>query len=81
MTEAPRRLATDGREGFPTPSNADAVRVYIDGDLKRGVIAYDALAGWVDVIMWDQDGVPVVTDDGDYIAQRYRGTIKAVIVD
>ena len=80
MTQSPPRLATDGREGFPNPVDAQSIRVYIDGDLKRGVVAYDMIEGWADVIAWDEDGEPRLTDTGDYIAQRYRGKIVAVLV-
>ena len=80
MTQAPPRLATDGRKGFPRPARSADVRVYIDGDLKRGVVAYDMIEGWADVILWREDGMACFTDGGDFIAQRYRGKIVAVLV-
>jgi len=80
VTQAPQRIATDGREGFPCPLDSGAIRVYINGDLKRGVVAYDMIEGWADVIAWDEQGEPRLTDTGDYIAQRYRGKIVAVMV-
>lgn len=80
MTQAPPRMATDGRVGFPRPADDADIRVFIDGDLKRGVVAYDMVAGWADVILWREDGKAQLTDTGDFIAHRYRGKIVAVIV-
>ena len=82
MTAAPPRLVTYGYESDGRPSDVDPlrIRVYINGDLKRGVVAYDMIEGWADVIAWDEQGEPRLTDTGDYIAQRYRGKIVAVLV-
>jgi len=82
MTAAPPRLVTYGYESDGRPSDVDPlrIRVYINGDLKRGVVAYDMIEGWADVIAWDEQGDPRLTDTGDYIAQRYRGKIVAVMV-
>ena len=82
MTQAPPRLVTYGYESDGRPSDVDPlrIRVYIDGDHKRGVIAYDTIEGWADVLAMDEHGQFKKTDTGDYLALRYRGHITAVMV-
>lgn len=82
MTAAPPRLVTYGYESDGWPSDVDPlrIRVRIDGDYKRRVVAYDTIEGWADVLLVDEHGEPQLTDTGDFIAHRYRGKIVAVIV-
>ena len=82
MTQAPPRLVTYGYESDGRPSDVGPlrIRVYIDGDHKRGVIAYDTIEGWADVLAMDEHGQFKKTDTGDYLALRYRGRISAVMV-
>lgn len=79
MTLAPRRCSTDGREGYPKPDDASRLRVLIDGDMLRGVVAYDADAGWADVLLWDEDGNPTMRD-GHFVAVRRTGMIEVYIL-
>lgn len=79
MTLAPRRCSTDGRWGYPKPEDASRLRVLIDGDMLRGVVAYDVDEGWADVLLWGDDGDPVMRD-GQFVATRRTGQIKVYLV-
>lgn len=79
MTLAPRRCSTDGRCGYPQPTDPARLRVLIDGDMLRGVVAYDIDEGWADVLLWDEDGNPVMRN-GQFVATRRSGVIKVYLV-
>ena len=79
MADAPVRLSANGEHGFPTADNKSRVRLTIDGDSRRLVIAYDMEEGWVETVRADDHGLPVIHDDG-YLCQREYGDIYAVIL-
>lgn len=79
MQDAPVRLSANGEHGFPTIDNKSQVRVTIDGDSRRLVIAYDMEEGWVEIVRADDNGQPVVHDDS-YLCQREYGDVVAVIL-
>lgn len=79
MTDAPIRLSANGEYGFPTIDNKSRVRVTIDGDSRRLVIAYDLEEGWVETVRSDDRGQPVL-HDGTYLCQREYGDVAAIIL-
>ncbi len=64
--KAPRKGSIDGRYGLPiVPAEIGrGLQVSVDGDVKRGVAAYDMDEGWADI--------PMRTDQGHFI-QRSDG--------
>lgn len=78
MTAAPRQLSANGEHGFPIHPCCGRVRVFVDGDMLRNVIAYDADAGWCEVIAHDEHG-QLMRIDGRWRVQRYLGAIRAEI--
>lgn len=79
-TEAPKQLSADGRYGFPSPDHLRTVRVTINGDARRLVVAYDVDAGWVECPLLDEKGHPQHIN-GEYIFKREFGKIRAIIID
>jgi hypothetical protein len=75
LRDPPRQCASNADYGFERLARPDCIRILINGDLKRGVIAYDQDAGWADVVLWDDHGQPV-WKDGDYCRTRYHGDIR-----
>lgn len=49
-------MSVDNRIGFFTPDDASQYRVYLDGDMKRAVVAFDSDAGWVENCTFDDVG-------------------------
>lgn len=81
MTDAPRQLAVSGQYGFPRPPGDwehRMIRVFVDGDCKRGVVAYDADAGWVDVLRYDPVG-GIMRLRGGFLVRRVHGKVRAVL--
>jgi len=79
MTQAPLRLSANGEHGFPVAGpDEKGVRVYLDGDLFPAVVAYDALAGFVEVMARDTFGNWLMID-GEYVTRRYYGEVRAVL--
>jgi hypothetical protein len=78
MTAAPRQLSANGEHGFPIHPCCGRVRVFCDGDMLRNVIAYDADAGWVEVIAHDDCG-QLMRREGFWVVTRYKGAIQADI--
>ena len=79
MTDAPVRLSANGEHGFPTIDDKSCVRLTIDGDSRRLVIAYDMEEGWVETVRADDRGYPVI-HDGTYLCQREYGNVVAIIL-
>jgi len=79
MIETPRQLSANGEHGFPIASKADKVRVTLNGESRRAIIAYDMVAGWVESINLDDNGMPLHRD-GEYFIKREYGKITAVIL-
>ena len=73
MTFPPRKGSVDGAHGLPV-IRAKLVRVFVNGDMPRGVVAYDCDAGWADVLVWDDAG-HVLSDGEHYLTQRVRGRV------
>jgi len=74
--EAPRRLMVcDDSEGRLRPR----LRVLLDGDSLRDVIAYDCDAGWIVVLKHDDSGNRM-TEGDCFIAERRHGKVTAVLV-
>ena len=77
MTDIPRQGSVNGECGLPAMSldERKAIRVTVNGDMPRSVVAFDADAGWVDVIQWDDDGRPLHNGE-DFVTQRLHGTVE-----
>jgi len=72
---APRKASVDGLHGLPA-IKAETVRVTIDGDMLRGVVAYDCDEGWADVLVWDDAGQTL--HNGEFfVTHRISGKIEA----
>lgn len=80
MIETPRQLSANGEHGFPIASAGNKVHVTINGDSRRGVVAYDIAAGWVETVMLDDKGYPLHRD-GEYMHKREYGTVDVIILD
>jgi hypothetical protein len=79
MTAAPRRLSVDGEYGLPVDKEvAIRVRVFIDGEECRYVIAYDCDEGWAECHALDDHG-RVVHMKGEYATRRHYGDVKAIL--
>ncbi|WP_022684548.1 hypothetical protein [Sphingobium bisphenolivorans] len=79
MTPAPPRLSLNGEHGFPSDDRISAVvKVSVDGDLLRSVIAYDVIDGWVDVIAIDDAGKPL-SHAQQWVTRRVHGDVRAVL--
>lgn len=74
----PRRESVDGLHNLPTVV-AQNVRVFVDGDMHRGVVSWDAGEGWADVLIWNDDGHPL-HDGENYVTQRMFGLVEVVEV-
>ena len=73
-TTPPLKGSVNGEHGLPkiVPVN---IRVFVDGDMPRGVVAYDVLEGWADVLCWDDDGNPLHNGE-DFVSQRVYGKVE-----
>ena len=80
MIAAPARLSANGEYGFPTVQRKSRVRVTIDGDSRRLVIAYDMIEGWVETVCADDKGQPML-HNCDYVTKREYGEVVAVILN
>lgn len=74
----PRRVACDGRSGFVPPHDPYVYRVFIDGDMKRGVNAFDLDEGWIEIAIFDDNGKHI-EKDGDFFYRRCYGDIIVLI--
>lgn len=75
MEEAPRRLAADNAQ----PELRARVRVYIDGDMLRDIMAYDVDQGWVLIVQHDDNGHRRQCS-GEWLCERVYGRVKAVLL-
>lgn len=64
----------DGQHGLPKVK-ADSVRILIDGDMPRGVVAWNAEEGWADILDRDEHG-SFVQIDGKTRTRRIYGKIE-----
>lgn len=58
----------------------DYIRVTVDGDALRDVVAYDCDAGWALVISHDDEGRRMCRG-GHYVAHKVYGYVRAVVID
>ena len=75
MIPTPIKGSINGEHGFPKLINPSNVRVLVDGDMPRGVVAYDIVAGWAEVIIFDDEGRPL-HDGVNLITQRIYGHVE-----
>ncbi len=80
MIETPVQLSASGEHGFPIAPTGSKVRVTIDGDSRRAIVAYDIINNWVEAAMLDDLGYPL-HKDGEYIYKREYGKVCALILD
>lgn len=81
MTDAPPRLSVTGDGGIPVAPFAirGRIRVFVDGDLYRCIVAYDVPAGWVEIIEHDERGM-LVHRDGEFATRRVTGNVRAILL-
>lgn len=79
MIAAPVRLSANGEHGFPTVDDNSCVRLTINGDSRRLVLAYDMEQGWVETVCVDDRGHCLVRGD-EYVYQREYGNVVAIIL-
>ena len=75
MTTLPRQGSVNGEYGFPV-IDARRLRVFIDGDMPRGVAAWDCDEGWADILTHDENGHVRMDDCGRFILKRVAGKIE-----
>lgn len=75
MTTLPRQGSVNGEYGFPV-IDARRLRVFIDGDMPRGVAAWDCDAGWADILAHHEDGSFVRDPAGRFITRRVTGKVE-----
>lgn len=80
MTDAPPRLSVTGNDGIPVAplDLRQRIRVFVDGDLYRCVVAYDVPAGWIEIFEHDERGM-LVHRDGEFVTRRVTGKVVARI--
>lgn len=76
----PRQGSVNGEYGFPIVQ-AKRIRVLVDGDMPRGVAAWDCDAGWADVLWRDETGGLQWADTGRFRTVRVTGKIEVVVVE
>lgn len=86
---APRQGSVDGEYGFPKVE-AKTIRIAIDGDRRRGIVAFNIVdvlfasptfirgAGWVDVLTYDELGHVITNGAGGFVVQRVKGMVEVV---
>ena len=74
MTAPPRKGSVDGLHGLPV-INASLIRVFVDGDMPRGVVSFNCDEGWCDVLVWDDAG-RIVNDGENFVTQRVHGRVE-----
>lgn len=80
MTEAPVRFSANGEYGLPTDRQlARRLRVFVDGDLLRAVVAYDIEAGWIEVHERNDNGL-LVHRDGEWAHRRIHGRVQVLVM-
>lgn len=80
MIEAPNRLSANGEHGFPTPNERAKVRVTLNGDSRRSVMAYDVDDCWVESYCMDNQGYVLFNGDKP-VCKREYGLVKAIIIE
>lgn len=79
MITAPSRFSTNGQHGFPSWKDINQrIRVFIDGDSVRMLVAYDVDEGWVDVPETDEKGEAIWVN-GQLVIRRIKGSVKAFL--
>lgn len=80
MIEAPARLSANGEYGYPIPDCKSSIRVTLNGDSKRLVVAYNIEENWCEVICTDDAG-KALSKNGEWVCKREYGRVQAIIVD
>lgn len=75
MTAPPRQGSVEGQYGFAIV-DAKRIRVLIDGDMPRGVAAYNIDEGWADVLTYDEQGALVTNGAGRFVTKRVAGKVE-----
>jgi hypothetical protein len=70
----PRKASVDGLHGLPVV-RGECVRVFVDGDMLRGVVSYDCDDGWVDVLEWTDEGHAMHNGE-HFLTRRVFGKIE-----
>jgi len=75
MTQAPRRVVP--KDDLPREVR-ELIKVFVDGDMPRGVLGYDMDEGWAVLCEFDDAGDPIRI--GEFYKTRIvTGKIRAVI--
>lgn len=77
IAPAPRRYSTF--DPNYDPAIGERVKVTVDGDFFRYVVAYDCEEGWLETVAHDYFGVWETVGD-EVRTRRYYGKIQAVLV-
>lgn len=75
----PRTGSVDGQYGYPIVE-AKRVRVFVDGDMPRGVTAYNVDEGWADVLTYGDQGELLTNGAGVFLTRRIAGKVEVFIV-
>lgn len=79
MIAAPSRFSAGGQHGFPSWKDINQrIRVSIDGDSVRMLVAYDVEEGWVDVPETDEKGEAIYVN-GQFVIRRVKGSVRAFL--
>lgn len=73
-TFPPRKGSVDGLHGLPV-IQARLIRVFVNGDMPRGVVSYDCDEGWADILVWNDSGRPL-HDGENFVVQRVAGVVE-----
>lgn len=77
IAPAPRRYSS--LDPDYRPEIGERVRVTVDGDLLRCVVAYDCDEGWLETLAHDYNGVSEIVH-GEVRTRRYYGIVEAVLL-
>ena len=75
MSEAPRQMSADMDCGIAR----DRLRVFVDGDMVRDVLAYDCDAGWLACLVHDDEGNRMM-DGESWLYKRIYGAITVRVI-
>lgn len=71
----PRQGSVNGEYNFPV-LDMKHYRVTIDGDMPRGLAAWNVDEGWADVLVRDETGTLVMNGAGGFVTKRVTGKIE-----
>lgn len=81
MSDAPIRFSANGEHGLPfDKALMPRLRIFVDGDMPRHVIAYDIEAGWVEVVGHNELGNCIYDRlTGEWVIRRVHGKVRVVV--